>query len=199
MGTLKTNFEVEATLDRTTGGISLGAKPKVIRPTEADFSIPTEAPERSTEADVVDQVYTVRQSLFAVMEAEEGLESLRMADFLKSLTNTERQSLYEDIMQQAPNFSWLLCVSPEKVEEIITDIKALLAIEFKRTTEFRTQRKALEKKLEDAIGNRYQNRNNARFIRANPHAAVTFSLPDGTQRVADEQYYRSQLKGKTAI
>lgn len=194
MSIIQKRFEVEATLDRTTGGFSLGPKPKEIRPTEADFSIPTEAPERHTDEDVVDHVYKVRQSLFAVMEAEEGLESLRMADFLKSLTNAERQSLYTDIMQQAPNFSWLLCVSPEKEEEVIADISALLAMKDKRTTEFRTQRASLEKKLEEAIGRRYQSRNNARFVRANPHAAVTFSLPDGTQQVADERHYRKQLQ-----
>lgn len=194
MGIIQKRFEVEATLDRTTGGISLGAKPKVIRPTEADFSMPTEAPESPVEADVVDLAHKVRQSLFAVMEAEEGLESLRMAEFLKSLTNAERQSLYEDILQQAPNFSWLLCVPPEKEEEAIADITALLATKDKRTAEFRTKRKALETKLENAIGDRYQNRNNARFVRANPHAIQTMTLPDGTVLRADEQHYRTQLQ-----
>lgn len=194
MGIIQKRFEVEATLDRTTGGFSLGPKPKEVRPIEADFSIPTEAPERHTDEDVVDHVYKVRQSLFAVMEAEEGLESLRMADFLKNLTNAERQSLYTDIMQQAPNFSWLLCVSPEKEEEVIADISALLAMKDKRTTEFRTNRKALEKKLEEAIGRRYQSRNNARFVRANPHAIQTMTLPDGTVQRADENHYRKQLQ-----
>lgn len=199
MNTIKRPFEVEATLDRATGGFSIGPKPREIRPTEADFAIPTEAPEASDNPDVVDHRLKVRRSLFSIMEAEEVLESLRMADFLKSLTNAERQSLYEDVFQRATPFTWLLCVSPKREDEIIDDMKALLAMTDKHSTEFRTKRAAFEKKLDAAIGDRFQNRNNARYVRANPHAIPTTTLPDGTVHRADEEYYRKLLQGQTAL
>jgi hypothetical protein len=137
---------------------------------------------RTSAEEVHDIAHNVRSELWAVTQAEEGLESLKMAAFLQGLSDEERSSLYNDLVLDKINFRWLLCVRPSAEDAVIQSIRLMLAEPNKHCPDFYRKRTAFEKLLNDSIGYRYQNVNNARWVRANPDRAPR-----------DEAYYRRKL------
>lgn len=193
MTPIEVPFSAEGSINLSTGAITLGEKPKIIRPSLEDFRIPTEEPIRSTEKIVHDHAFGVRRALWGVVNAEDGLETIAMADFLKGLSDEERKILYEDLFLEGVSFEWLMCVRPSKVEEVIKMMKEMMQETERQNPGFYKRRRALEDLLNESIGNRWQHRNNARFVRENPSAVHTDEVGGKTIR-NDEKYYRKLLE-----
>ncbi len=146
--------------------------------------------------EVDDKAFRVRDALWQVINAEEGIESLKMASFLQSLTNAERQAIYTDLFLGGVSFAWLMCVRPEAEDKIILEIQSLLAEPKKHDTPFYQRRTALGELWEESIGKRFQHGKNVRFVRHNPDQIRSVKEYDGykiTEVRADEEYYKRRL------
>ncbi len=168
MAPKEVQFSATGSINLDTGAIALGEKPIIIRPSLEDFRIPTEEPIRSTEELVHDRAFGVRRALWGVVNAEDGLETIAMADFLKGLSDEERKILYEDLFIEGVSFEWLMCVRPSAVDTVIKEMKAMIQVKEseRQTPKFYKRRTALYNLLEESIGNRFRDRNNARDVRA---------------------------------